>query len=334
MVNKNLNKKKIEIFCTLGPSSLNSKFLKNISRKKNVSLIRLNMSHVKLKNLKKLINFIKEFSSTPICIDTEGAQIRTKVKKKIFYKLGKTIKINKFEGNFTIYPDNVFKKIKIGDILDIGFDDLKAKVYKINQFNILLKTISSGKLENNKGINISNRSITLNYLTKKDIEAIKIAKEFNIKNYALSFTNSIKDIKRFNKLLPNTNNIFKLESKKAIKNLKTIIPAANNFLIDRGDLSKEIKIENVPIIQKIIFKIVKKFKNKKNIYIATNLLESMLVNKYPSRAEANDIFSNLESGAKGLVLAAETAIGKYPEASVNFIIKMINSFNRQAKFKL
>ena len=89
------------------------------------------------------------------------------------------------------------------------------------------------------------------------------------------------------------------------------------FLIDRGDLSKDVKIENIPIVQRNLFKLKLKYKTKK-IYVATNLLESMLENNYPTRGEANDIFNSLEIGASGLVLAAETAIGKHPKDTVKF----------------
>lgn len=323
-----MNNKKIEIFCTLGPSSINSRFLKSISQKKNVSLVRLNMSHISINKLKKFIIYIRKFTNCPICIDTEGAQIRTKIKKSSYFKVNQIIKVNRSKGNFTFYPPEVFEKIRRGDILDIGFDDLKAKVIKINQKLIICKTVSSGKLENNKGINISNRKIKLSFLTNKDLLAIKIAKQFKIKNFALSFTNNLEDVKKFNQILPNQNKIFKIESKSAINNLTSIIKNANNFLIDRGDLSKEIKIENIPSIQRKIFRISKKYKNK-NVFVATNFLESMILNKYPSRGEANDIFSTLEMGAKGLVLAAETAIGKHPEKTIEFLDKMISVFKKK-----
>ncbi len=323
-----MNNKKIEIFCTLGPSSINSRFLKSISKKKNVSLVRLNMSHISINKLKNFIIYIRKFTNCPICIDTEGAQIRTKIKKSSYFKVNQIIKINRSKGNFTFYPPEVFEKIRRGDILDIGFDDLKAKVIKIKQKFIICKTVSSGKLENNKGINISNRKIKLSFLTNKDLLAIKIAKQLKIKNFALSFTNNLEDVKKFNQILPNQNKIFKIESKSAINNLTSIIKNANNFLIDRGDLSKEIKIENIPTIQRKIFKISKKYKNK-NVFVATNFLESMILNKYPSRGEANDIFSTLEMGAKGLVLAAETAIGHHPEKTIDFLDKMISVFKKK-----
>ena len=101
-------------------------------------------------------------------------------------------------------------------------------------------------------------------------------------------------------------------------------------MIDRGDLSKEVNVENIPVAQRKLFKMKKKYKNRR-IFVATNLLESMLNNNYPTRGEANDIFNSLEMGAAGLVLAAETAIGKYPIETVMFLKKMIKSFQKSKK---
>ena len=102
----------------------------------------------------------------------------------------------------------------------------------------------------------------------------------------------------------------------------------DRFLIDRGDLSKDVRLENIPIIQRNLFKIRNKRKNKK-IFVATNLLESMLENNYPTRGEANDIYNSLEIGADGLVLAAETAIGKHPQDTVLFLERMIKVFKKE-----
>ena len=320
--------KKIQILCTLGPSSLNKKFLNFTNNK--VSLLRLNMSHVKSKKLKHHINFIKKNTSTPICIDTEGAQIRTKIKNKKIFKISQIFKIHKLNGKIMLYPPDVFSKLKINDELDIGYNDLTAKIISKNKKYLSLKTISSGTLEGNKGVHIKNRLLKLNYLTKKDFEAIKIAKKYKIKNFALSFTNTVEDIKKFNKILPKQNKIFKIESKQAVKNVGKFFKLANNFLIDRGDLSKSIKIENIPVAQRKIIKISKKFRGK-NIFIATNFLETMIHNQTPTRAEANDIYSSLEMGAKGLVLSAETAIGKFPDKAVIFLLKMIKIYKNNKK---
>ena len=323
------NKIQKEIFCTLGPSTLNKDFLKFSSEKK-ISLLRLNMSHIKINQLASKIMFIKKYTKTPICIDTEGAQIRTRFKTKIFLKKNRNIIINKIKKDFYLYPPQVFDQLKPQDTLDIGFKNLKIKLIKKRLDKIYCKVISSGELSNSQGVHLMNRKIKLNFVTDNDRKAIKIAEKLKIKHFALSFTNSYRDILKFNKLLKNENKIFKIETKKAIKNLNKIIFYGQNFLIDRGDLSKETSIEQIPVLQRKILKIAKL--KRKKVYVATNFLESMVLTKYPTRGEANDIFNTLELGASGLVLAAETAIGKYPKHCVQFVIKMINIFNKKYKF--
>ena len=315
---------KIKIICTLGPKSINSRFLKFSNY--NVNLLRLNMSHLTINQLIKSIKFIRKYSKIPICIDTEGAQIRTKVKKEKHYRCGQNLKILNFNGNFCLYPENVYPQLKINDILNIGFSNLNLKVINLKN-KILCKVIKAGKLENNKGVYLPNRKIKLNYLTKKDFKAIEIGKKFNINYFALSFTNSSNDIIKFNKLLKNKNKIFKIETLNAVKNFKSILKRGQFFLIDRGDLSKEVDIENMPLVQRKLFKMKKKYKNKK-IFVATNLLESMLENSYPNRGETNDIYNSLEMGAEGLVLAGETAVGKHPKDTVLFLQKMIKVYKK------
>ena len=318
-------KKKIQIICTLGPSSLNSNFLEFAN--KNVDLLRLNMSHLKISELNNHIKLIKKKTNCPICIDTEGAQIRSKYKKRKFYKKNSLLYIEKNKNNVLgLYPDDIQDKLKINDILNIGFEGLKVKIIRKNNKFLLTKIINEGYLEGNKGIHLENRKIKLKCLTEKDLEAVKNGKMHNISNFALSFTNTLKDVKYFNELTGNkANNIFKIETKQSINEFKKIVKEGNNFLIDRGDLSKDISVYKIPETQRKLINIKNKFKNKK-VFIATNLLESMIVNNYPTRAEANDIYSCIEMGADGLVLAAETAIGKNPIECIKFVKEMINQF--------
>ncbi len=320
----------MNIFCTLGPSSLNKNFLNFLEKKKYiVSLVRINLSHINFEDLKKTIRFIDRHCSIPICIDTEGAQIRAKVnsnkKKKI--KKGKYFDLYKKKGSFNLYPFEIFDEIKRNDILNIGFEGLVGKVTSKTKNLIKLKCLQSGILENNKGIHVENRKVKINYITDKDKKSIKLGKELNIKNYALSFTNTLKDIKNFQKLLPNQNRIYKIESDNAVKNISLFLKHELNFLIDRGDLSKSTGVEKIPVIQRKILKKAKRRKKVK-ISIATNFLESMIENPYPTRAEVNDIYNALEMGASNLVLAGETAVGKYPKECVILLEKIIKTYSR------
>ena len=136
--------KKKEIFCTLGPSTFNKDFLKFSNNK--ISLLRLNMSHVAINRLKRTIMFIRKYSKVPICIDTEGAQIRTKIRKRRKYKFNQKLSLYKNKGNFNIYPSEVFDKIKKNDFLNIGFDGLEVKVIKVTQNILSCRAIQGGML--------------------------------------------------------------------------------------------------------------------------------------------------------------------------------------------
>ena len=180
-------------------------------------------------------------------------------------------------------------------------------------------------------MHLINRKIKLNFITKKDDQAIQISKKLKIKYFALSFTDTYDDIIKFNKLLKSEKKIFKIETKNAVKDIEKILSGGQLFLIDRGDLSKSTTIEKLPLIQRDI---LRKAKNKrKKVYVATNFLESMLLSNTPTRGEVNDIYNTLEQGAAGLVLAAETAIGKHPKECVIFIKKMINIFSKEESKK-
>ena len=231
--------------------------------------------------------------------------------------------------NFHLYPTDIIKKIKLNDILNFDFDVLKIKILHKSGFKKKFQVINSGTLETNKGVHVINRKINLDFLTEKDKLVLDIAKKMKIQNYALSFTNTAEDIKKFNLILPKkATKIFKIETKEAITNVKKFSKIGKNFLIDRGDLSKDIGIMNVPFAQKYIIDKLKL--NKKNrIFIATNYLETMINNSLPTRAEINDIYSSINSGADGIVLAAETAIGKYPLECVNLLDEFLKHIKKR-----
>ena len=246
----------IEILCTVGPNSINKNFLTNLKGTR-VTTLRINLSHTKI-NEKKVYNKIRRYSNLPICLDTEGAQIRTSFKGRKFLKLNQIVKIKKKRiKSFNLYPE-IFDKLKKNQILEIGFENLIIKISSIKKNYCVAKVISQGFLENNKGVHIQNQKIHLSPLTKKDLESIKISKKIGIGKYALSFTNNVNDVKYFNSILPKYKKIFKIETRSAINNFNSIIKSCNTVLIDRGDLSKDIGLLDVPVVQRKIQKIAKK----------------------------------------------------------------------------
>jgi len=313
-----------KLFITLGPSTINKKFLSSISRK-NIKLLRINLSHTNINDLPKIVYYIRRYSNIDICFDTEGAQIRTSQFKSNTRELIKNKKIfinksNNKNNNITLLPKNIFKKVKTGDKLSIDFNSVIVEIVKEHKLYFECKVIQSGIIGSNKSVSLD-RSIFIPPFTEKDLKAFEIAKDLNIKNIALSFTSDSMDIIKLRSFFKNKIKITsKIESKKGLKNLKNILKEADNILIDRGDLSKEIPLHLIPEKQKEIILLANKYKTP--VYVATNLLESMVTSREPTRAEVNDVYNTLIDGANGLVLAAETAIGKYPLECIQMILKI------------
>ncbi len=223
--------------------------------------------------------------------------------------------------------------LKVGTIIKIGFDNLILSILKKqkNKNFIQAKVISGGYLENNKGVHI-NQNILLPSLSEKDRYAIKVAKNNGIHIFALSFANNANNVLQIRNLIGKKSFLIsKIETNNAVKNLKSICRKSDAVLIDRGDLSRYFEIEKIPPTQEKIIKIAKKINTP--VYVATNLLETMIKNSEPTRAESNDIFSTLKQGASGLVLAAETAIGSNPIECVYFLKKCLKVFNNYIKSK-
>ncbi|MCB0340030.1 MAG: hypothetical protein KDD53_10515, partial [Bdellovibrionales bacterium] len=157
-------------------------------------------------------------------------------------------------------------------------------------------------------------------LSEKDAKAFEVAKKLNVKVFTLSFVDSADDVLVCRALYPEARLIAKIETKRGVANLEEILKVADGILIDRGDLSREVAPERIPLAQKLIIKRAREA--QRPVYVATNFLDTMMETLRPSRAEVNDIINTILDGADGLVLAAETAIGKHPLETVNLLKRL------------
>jgi len=320
------------ILATIGPASLNEDFFR-LADSCLVSLYRINLSHTPQAEIESTITKIREFTSTPICLDSEGAQIRNQVMKggKVFMSEGEEVNIHSNctigdENNISFSPPGIVDKFSVGDLIKVDFDQVSMRVTKKNSYGCTAIVVSSGYVGSNKASDI-NRKIDLAPVSEKDIYAFEVGKDLNVQNYALSFAGSGHNVETVRKLIAGGSNLIsKIESKKGLVNLDDIMAASDEILIDRGDLSREVDLDRVPFFQRAI--IDKAKKNACPVNVATNLMESMINSPLPTRAELNDVVSTLEMGASGIVLAAETAIGKYPGRAVEFVRKTIENFHK------
>ena len=322
-----------KIIVTLGPAT-NSLEKIYMLKDKGVDFVRINMSHSTLQDLKYYIDLSKKIE-IPFIIDTEGSQVRTGdlSSDNIIYKENDNIRLYKksIVGNkkqISLKPWQIINQLQEGDILYVDFDTLVMRVSNISTIKegfIEATIISSGNLGKNKGVVIDPQVETkysIPNLTKKDIKAIQLGLEENIGYVAASFMRNIEAVREVKKISNYKMKIIsKIECKDALENLNDIISESDYLLIDRGDLSKEIPIEKIPFTQKIILN--RANNANKKVFVATNLLESMVSNRKPTRAEVHDILNTIVDGAYGLTLAAETAIGNHPIGCINMLNKII-----------
>ena len=319
-----------KILVTLGPSSLDKNIISEMS-KESIYLFRINLSHTQIDDVEKIINKIRDYTDVPICLDSEGAQLRNHSMEngEVFFRKEDKVKIhfNKVLvdiENISFTPEHVKSQLDVGDIISVDFNSVLLEIIEKNNDHFLANVNMGGKVGSNKAANV-NKPIKLNTITSKDKEAIKIGREMGIHNYALSFANSAEDVLLMRKLIGEDSFLIsKIESFNGLKNLHGIIDVSDAILIDRGDLSREVSQVKIPFLQRRIISLVKS--RKKPVYVATNLLESMTVNLQPTKAETNDVVSTLLMGADGLVLAAETAVGNFPLESVRNIRNLINQY--------
>jgi len=320
------------ILVTLGPTSMNEETVKSCAEF-GVYVFRINLSHTPLNKVEESINLIQSWTDVPVCLDSEGAQLRngSMVNEKVKFSVGDEIRIeiNPINGDFTklsFNPINVTKQFEVGDKIKVDFNHACFEIKEKYVDYFLARVISGGTVGSNKAADVD-RDLLFDPLTEKDRKAIKIGLKNNVKNFAMSFANTSQDVELMRDLCgPEANIICKIESPSGLKNLKDIIGRTDEILIDRGDLSRRVPIERIPLFQRRIISIARSMDTP--VYVATNLLESMITTESPTRAEVNDVISTLEMGANGLVLAAETAIGTNPIKAVQMIRSLITEYER------
>lgn len=319
--------RKTKILITLGPSSESKKIIEKMIDS-GLNAVRCNFSHGQSKDHLKRIKLVrrtarKKDKRIGIMVDLQGPKIRiSKFKKKIV-----TLKKNEnfiLDANMEENSGNeeivgidykeLPKCVEKNDILFLDDGKIVLVVKKIIEKKIHCKIKTGGILSNNKGINKKGGRLTAPALTNKDKKDIKIAASYKVDYVAVSFPKNEKDINYTRKLLQkekcDANIIAKIERNEAIENIEKIISVSDGLMVARGDLAIEIGDENVPAIQKMIIRSARKM--DKIVITATQMMESMISNSIPTRAEVSDVANAVMDGTDVVMLSAESASGKYP----------------------
>jgi len=322
--------RKTKIVCTLGPATNDEKTIEKLVEA-GMNVARMNFSHGNHEEHLHRINLVKKVSKelgipVGLMLDTKGPEIRTGDMSgdKIELKTGSEVVISKEEvlgtpEKFSISYKGLAEDMEIGQeiLLDDGLIELE--VIKIDDEDVITRVKNGGELSSKKGVNLPGVKVNLPALIKKDISDIKFGVEQGVHFIAASFVRKASDVMEIRKVLEETGNedtfiIAKIENQEGVDNIDSILHVADGIMVARGDLGVEIPAEKVPVIQKMLIR--KCNLAAKPVITATQMLDSMIRNPRPTRAEASDVANAIFDGTDATMLSGESAAGKYPIESV------------------
>jgi pyruvate kinase len=338
--------RKTKIVCTIGPASNSAKTIEGLIGA-GMDVARLNFSHGTREGHKKVISLIRQASkkykkNIAILQDLQGPKIRTGILKegKVTLKSGNPFILTgrRIAGTAdivsTTYP-SMYRDVKAGNTILLNDGLISLKATSIKGVDVICKVINGGVLTDHKGINLPGTKIGLPSMTKKDMEDLLFGIEQGVDYVAMSFVRTDKDVRSVKNVIAKKCAfipvIAKLEKPEAIKNIEKIMDEADGVMVARGDLGVEMSPEAVPIVQKNIIKMANE--KKKPVITATQMLESMINNPTPTRAEASDVANAIFDGTDAVMLSGETASGRYPVKSVEMMARIISAAEKGYSYK-
>ncbi len=329
--------RKTKIICTLGPASDSPETLASLIAA-GANVFRLNMSHGTHEWVRAVVPRIREVArqakaNIAIMMDTQGPAIRTgDLATSLNLKPGDTLEFtvrgarSEEEYSVDVNYDGLIDDISEGDVVMVDNGNIHMKVLEKKDNRIRCEVLTQGTLGSRRHINLPGVKVNLPPLTEKDLKDIVVGVEMEVDYFALSFCRERSDVEamraELGRLGSEAKIIAKIEDQHAVKFVKDIIDAADVVMVARGDLGIECPMEELPIIQRRIVKSC--IKVGKPVIVATHMLESMITNPLPTRAEITDVANAIYEQADAIMLSGETSVGKYP-------VQCVETFDRVAK---
>jgi pyruvate kinase len=326
--------RKTKIIATLGPATESPEMISKMIEA-GVNVFRLNMSHGAHDWVRGIVKTIREAAKakglhTGILMDTQGPAIRTGDLPAALdlhpgQKFTLTVRGEKSEElhSVDVNYDNLINDISVGDTVLVDNGEIEMKVLSKQQNKIECEVLTRGTLRSRRHINLPGVKVNLPALTGKDLADVALGLEMKVDFIALSFVREAKDIQQLKAIVENAEYrpliVAKIEDQEAVKNLNEIINESDAVMVARGDLGIECPYEELPIIQRRVVKTC--LKEGKPVIVATHMLESMVENPFPTRAEITDVANAVFEQSDAIMLSGETTVGKYP-------VKCVEVFDR------
>jgi len=338
--------KKTKIIATIGPASIDKNVLKKMIST-GVNVCRINFSHSNHQQARDIVSIVREINdelgtNVAILADLQGPKIRldlveegTRVEKGDRV----TISTNQVLGNkaqLSISYKDFAKDVKKGDKILIDDGKLLFEVIKSNgEDEVKTKVIHGGPVKSKKGVNLPNTNLSTPSLTRKDLKDLYVAIQENIEWIGLSFVRHSDDIRSLQSIIRSRSSssriIAKIEKPEAVEDLENIVKISGGVMIARGDLGVEVPMEQVPALQKKIIRMGMRYSTP--VIVATQMMESMIENAAPTRAEVTDVASAVYDGADAVMLSGETSVGKHPLEVIKAMVKIIKEVENSGEIK-
>lgn len=339
--------RKTKIVATLGPASETPEMIQKLIET-GLDAARINFSHgsheehsIKINTLKQVREALNK--PVPLILDTKGPEIRTQtlINEPVELKKGNTFTlvaedIDGDETKVSVTYKHLAKDLKVGATILIDDGLIELSVKQIVGDDLVCEVMNNAKLGSKKGVNIPDYHINLPALTEKDVDDIKFGIKMGFDFIAASFIRSASDVLEIRKVLAENDGshihiISKIENRDGVNNIDAILEVTDAVMVARGDLGVEIPMEEVPVIQK---ELIKKCKEKgKPVITATQMLESMITNPRPTRAEANDVANAIYDGTDAIMLSGETAKGSFPVEAIETMVKIAKKIECSIDYK-
>lgn len=352
--------RKTKIICTLGPSTDDERVLRDLMLG-GMNAARFNFSHSTHAEAKKKMEVVcrmREELNLPIAtiLDTKGPEIRIKTFQNgsIVLNSGETFTLTTRavigdEKTVSVTYMDLPKDIKSGSALLIDDGLIEMEVLRVTETDVICRVTNGGEVKNHKGVNVPGTKLSMPFISEADRSDIVFGIETGFDFIAASFTRTASDILEIRQILKEydchtINIIAKIENMEGVDNIDDILRVADGIMVARGDMGVEIPLEDVPVLQKEL--ISKAYHAGKQVVTATQMLDSMIKNPRPTRAEATDVANAIYDGTSCIMLSGETAAGKYPvealqtmvriaekaETNINYIKRFNNRDNSDVKF--
>src|SRR5256714_3976217 len=333
--------RKTKIICTLGPATEKTETIRQLIAR-GADVFRLNMSHAPREWVREIVPRIRKLADElgrpiGILLDTQGPAIRTgAVRTPLNLKKGDVLEFTVGHAKKTqkksveVNYDKFANDVSVGDTVLVDNGLIKLTVIEKKKNRVLCKVITPATLGSRRHINLPGVHVNLPPLTKKDIADVGLGAELGVDFVALSFVREKNDIEQLRRLLSRKKStaqiVAKIEDQLAVRSIDKMIEGADVIMVARGDLGIECPMEELPIIQRRIVK--KCIRVGKPVVIATQLLESMITNRLPTRAEVTDVANAVFEQADALMLSAETTLGRYPVECVEVLNRVAMRIER------